>query len=157
MKIMESAENYLETILVLSNKGDKVRSIDIVTETGYTKPSISRAVKSLKESGYISVDVHGYIDLLPSGRAIAEKIYERHRFLSKYLMKIGVSEETALTDACRIEHVISEESFDKLKEFVMNFRTKFLEVNLQMNRDRGALISAIIGNMSEILKQTLLP
>ena len=87
MKIMESAENYLETILVLSNKGDKVRSIDIVTETGYTKPSISRAVKSLKESGYISVDVHGYIDLLPSGRAIAEKIYERHRFLSKYLMK----------------------------------------------------------------------
>lgn len=118
MKIMESAENYLETILVLSNKGDKVRSIDIVTETGYTKPSISRAVKSLEESGYISVDVHGYIDLLPSGRAIAEKIYERHRFLSKYLMKIGVSEETALTDACRIEHVISEESFDKLKEFV---------------------------------------
>lgn len=118
MKIMESAENYLETILVLSNKGDKVRSIDIVTETGYTKPSISRAVKSLKESGYISVDVHGYIDLLPSGRAIAEKIYERHRFLSKYLMNIGVSEETALTDACRIEHVISEESFDKLKEFV---------------------------------------
>ncbi|MFR7654126.1 metal-dependent transcriptional regulator [Monoglobus pectinilyticus] len=118
MKIMESAENYLETILVLSNKGDKVRSIDIVTETGYTKPSISRAVKSLKESGYISVDVHGYIDLLPSGRAIAEKICERHRFLSKYLMKIGVSEETALTDACRIEHVISEESFDKLKEFV---------------------------------------
>ena len=109
MKIMESAENYLETILVLSNKGDKVRSIDIVTETGYTKPSISRVVKSLKESGYISVDVHGYI---------AEKIYERHRFLSKYLMKIGVSEETALTDACRIEHVISEESFDKLKEFV---------------------------------------
>ena len=118
MKIMESAENYLETILVLSNKGDKVRSIDIVTETGYTKPSISRVVKSLKESGYISVDVHGYIDLLPSGRVIAEKIYERHRFLSKYLMKIGVSEETALTDACRIEHVISEESFDKLKEFV---------------------------------------
>lgn len=118
MKIMESAENYLETILMLSNSGDNVRSIDIVAETGYTKPSISRAVKSLRESGYITVDSHGYIDLTESGREIAEKIYERHRFLSKYLMKIGVSEENALNDACRIEHVISEESFSKLKEFV---------------------------------------
>lgn len=118
MKIMESAENYLETILILANQGKQVRSIDIVTETGYTKPSISRAVKALKESGYISVDEHGYIELNKSGLDIAEKIYERHRLLSKYLMQIGVSEETALADACRIEHVISDESFTKLKEFV---------------------------------------
>ncbi len=118
MKIMESAENYLETILILTNKDKYVRSIDIVAETGYTKPSISRAVKALKESGYISVDEHGYIKLNESGLKIAEKIYERHRLLSKYLMKIGVSEETALADACRIEHVISEESFERLKEFV---------------------------------------
>ncbi len=124
MKIMESAENYLETILILSNSGDNVRSIDIVAETGYTKPSISRAVKSLRESGYITVDKHGYIDLTDSGREIAEKIYERHRFLSKYLMKIGVSEENALNDACRIEHVISEESFSKLKEFVSRLESK---------------------------------
>lgn len=118
MKIMESAENYLETILILKNQGKQVRSIDIVAETGYTKPSISRAVKALKESGYISVDAHGYIELNKTGLDIAEKIYERHRLLSKYLMQIGVSEETALADACRIEHVISDESFTKLKEFV---------------------------------------
>ena len=118
MKIMESAENYLETILVLKNSGDNVRSIDIVAETGYTKPSISRAMKHLRENGYITMGEHGYIDLTESGREIAEKIYERHRLLSDYLMRIGVSEETALEDACRIEHVISEESFTKLKEYV---------------------------------------
>lgn len=118
MRIMESAENYLETILMLTNQGKQVRSIDIVAETGYTKPSISRAVKALKENGYISVDEHGYIKLNDSGLKIAEKIYERHRLLSQYLIKIGVSEETALADACRIEHVISDESFEKLKDFV---------------------------------------
>ncbi len=118
MKIMESAENYLETILMLLNDTGNVRSIDIVAETGYTKPSISRAMKQLRENGYITVGEHGYIDLTESGRQIAEKIYERHRLLSKYLIKIGVSEETAIEDACRIEHVISEESFSKLKEFV---------------------------------------
>ena len=118
MKIMESAENYLETILVLKNSGDHVRSIDIVAETGYTKPSISRAMKHLRENGYITMGEHGYIDLTESGREIAEKIYERHRLLSDYLMRIGVSEKTALEDACRIEHVISEESFTKLKKYV---------------------------------------
>ncbi len=121
MKIMESAENYLETILILKNKSGSVRSIDIVAETGFTKPSISRAVKHLRENGYITVGEHGHIDLTESGREIAEKIYERHRLLSKYLMKIGVSEETALEDACRIEHVISEESFSRLKEFVKKY------------------------------------
>ena len=118
MKIMESAENYLETILMLLNNTGNVRSIDIVTETGYTKPSISRAMKQLRENGYITVGEHGYIDLTNTGREIAEKIYERHRLLSEYLIRIGVSEETALEDACRIEHVISEESFTKLKEYV---------------------------------------
>lgn len=117
-KIMQSAEDYLESILVLSKQSGSVRSIDIVAETGYTKPSISRAVKSLKENNYITVDVHGYIELTESGREIAEKIYERHTLLSQYLMDIGVSKETALADACKIEHVISDESFGKLKEFV---------------------------------------
>ena len=121
MKIMESAENYLETILILKNKSGSVRSIDIVAETGFTKPSISRAVKHLRENGYITVGEHGHIDLTESGREIAKKINERHRLLSKYLMKIGVSEETALEDACRIEHVISEESFSRLKEFVKKY------------------------------------
>lgn len=115
---MQSAEDYLEAILVISKKSGSVRSIDIVAETGYTKPSISRAVKSLRQNGHITVDAHGYIELTETGSEIAEKIYERHTFLSHYLMKIGVSEETALADACKIEHVISDESFEKLKEFV---------------------------------------
>ena len=118
MRTHESAEDYLETILILTNRSSEVRSIDIVAETGYTKPSISRAVKSLKNNGYIAVDEHGFITLTESGRALAEKIYERHLLISEYLMRIGVSKETALADACRIEHVISEESFDKLKEHV---------------------------------------
>ncbi len=121
MKIMESAENYLETILILHNKIGRVRSIDIVTETGFTKPSISRAMKHLRENGYITVGEHGFIELTESGKKIAEKIYERHRLLSRYLMNIGVSEETAIEDACRIEHVISEESFACLKNFVKSY------------------------------------
>lgn len=115
MKLLESGEMYLETILVLKNKYGYVRSIDIAKEMNYSKPSVSRAVALLKEDGYIDHDPHGMIVLTESGKKIAEKIYDRHKTLTKYLIWLGVSEETAQNDACRIEHVISQESFDKIK------------------------------------------
>ena len=115
MKIQESAENYLETILILHNRKGMVRSIDIVNELNFSKPSVSIAMKNLRENGYINMDNDGYITLTDKGSTIAEKIYERHKFLSQWLMKIGVSEEIAVQDACRIEHVISEETFDAMK------------------------------------------
>ena len=111
MKIQESAENYLETILVLKNRNGAVRSIDIANELGFSKPSVSVAMKN----GYIEVDPSGYITLLDSGRQIAEKIYERHTTISKWLMSIGVDEKNAVEDACRIEHIISSESFEAIK------------------------------------------
>ena len=106
MKIQESAENYLETILILKNKNGAVRSIDIANELGFSKPSVSVAMKNLRENGYIEVDSSGYITLLDSGRQIAEKIYERHTTLSKWLVSLGVDAKTAAEDACRIEHII---------------------------------------------------
>lgn len=116
MTIRESAENYLETILILSREKGCVRSIDIVSELGYAKPSISIAMKKLREDGYINVEQpSGYITLTDKGLQIAETMFERHRILSKFLMHVGVSEETAVADACKIEHVISAESFDKIK------------------------------------------
>ena len=115
MKIQESAENYLETILILSERIGNVRSIDIVNELSFTKPSVSVAMKNLRENGYIEVDAEGFISLLPSGREIAEKIYERHRMISDWLTMLGVSPEVAVEDACRIEHVISSESFEAMK------------------------------------------
>lgn len=118
MKIQESAENYLETILMLSEKRPAVRSIDIAVEMDFTKPSVSVAMKKLRENGYILVDGDGFITLTESGKEIAERTYERHKFISEFLVKIGVDEETASNDACRIEHVISVQSFEKLKEFV---------------------------------------
>ena len=116
MKIQESAENYLETILVLKNKNGAVRSIDIANELGFSKPSVSVAMKNLRENGYIEVDSSGYITLLDSGRQIAEKIYERHTTLSKWLVSLGVDAKTAAEDACRIEHIISSESFEAIKK-----------------------------------------
>ena len=110
MKIQESAENYLETILMLSKSG-KVRSVDISAELDFTKPSVSVAMKKLRTDGYIEVDSGGFITLTERGKAIAEKMYERHLLLSRWLMSLGVCEETAIRDACKIEHVISEESF----------------------------------------------
>lgn len=118
MEIHESAENYLETILILKNRLNMVRSIDIANELNYTKPSVSIAIKKLRENGYIIMDDKGYISLTESGLSIAEKIYERHQVLSKYLMTIGVSKTTAIEDACRIEHVISDESFYRLKSYI---------------------------------------
>ncbi|MFR1993120.1 MAG: metal-dependent transcriptional regulator [Eubacterium sp.] len=116
MKIQESAENYLETILILKNKNGAVRSIDIANELGFSKPSVSVAMKNLRENGYIEVDSSGYITLLDSGRQIAEKIYERHTTLSKWLVSLGVDAKTATEDACRIEHIISSESFEAIKK-----------------------------------------
>ena len=118
MKIQESAENYLETIHILLSRMGTVRSIDIVNELEYSKPSISIAMKNLRESGHIEMDPAGYITLTESGRLIAEKMYERHTLLSNYLIALGVDEKTAVEDACRIEHVISEQSFEKIREHV---------------------------------------
>lgn len=118
MKIQESAENYLETILVISHRKGMVRSIDIVNELEFSKPSVSVAMKNLRENGYIEMDKDGYIMLLDKGREIAEKIYERHTTLSKYLVALGVDPVVAAEDACRIEHVISAESFEAIKNHI---------------------------------------
>ena len=120
MEIHESAENYLETILILKGRMGEVRSIDIVNELEFAKPSVSVAMKKLRESGHILTDEEGYITLTDKGRDVAERMYERHTLLSDYLVALGVNERTAVEDACRIEHVISEESFEKLREHVSN-------------------------------------
>lgn len=118
MKIYESAENYLETILILKKKNQTVRSIDIVNELDYTKPSVSVAMKNLRENGYIVMDDDGSIHLTEKGLEIAETMYERHRLLSDWLVMLGVKEETAVEDACRMEHVISAETFEAIKKYV---------------------------------------
>ena len=121
MHLLESGEMYLETIHVLSQKNKYVRAIDVGTQMGFSKPSVSRAMKILKEGGYILIDDAGSISLTPTGLEIADKIYERHTVLSEFLMKIGVSKEIATEDACRIEHHISDESLQaikKLKDFL---------------------------------------
>ena len=112
----ESVEDYLETILILTRSMPAVRSIDVAHETGYTKPSVSVAMKNLRQKEYIVMDEEGYIRLTETGRAIAEKTYERHIVLSKLLVSLGVPEETASADACKIEHVISDATFDALKQ-----------------------------------------
>lgn len=117
MQIHESAEDYLEAILILQEKHGEVRSIDIVNQTGYTKPSISVAMKHLRENGYITMDENGYIALTDSGSAVAQRIYTRHRVLTQLLTEIGVGKETAAADACKIEHDLSDETFQKIREF----------------------------------------
>lgn len=125
MRIQESAEDYLETILILKNRNGAVRSIDIVNEMNFTRPSVSHAMKQFRENGYIRMDGDGYIELTESGREIAERVYERHRLLAAYLMSLGVGEETAKEDACRMEHSISAESFEKIREnWLKNRREK---------------------------------
>lgn len=114
MKIQESAENYLESILVLSKRQTNVRSIDVVNNLGFSKPSVSVAMKNLRENGYILMDSDGYITLTDSGREIAEMIYERHTLLTNWLIYLGVDKETAQDDACRMEHVISKKSFEAI-------------------------------------------
>ena len=115
MRSNESSEDYLETILILGNRSSLVRAVDIAAEMGFKKPSVSVAMKNLREIVQIRVTPEGYIYLTDSGRAIAEMIYERHQLLSRGLMSLGVDEQTATEDACRIEHVISQESFEAIK------------------------------------------
>lgn len=118
MKIHESAENYLETILILQKRNNIVRSIDIVNELDYSKPSVSVAMKNLRQNGFIEVDANGYITLIDTGKEIAEKMYERHTILSDSLIALGVDPTVAADDACRVEHVLSEESFQAIKAYV---------------------------------------
>lgn len=120
MKIKESAENYLETILMLKNKKGYVRSIDIANELSFAKASVSVAMKALRENEYIQVDENGYIALTEKGLQIAEGLYERHQVIAKALIALGVDEETAYEDSCKIEHHISNESFEKIKEYLEN-------------------------------------
>lgn len=117
MIIKESGENYLETILVLKNRKGNVRSIDIAHELMVSKPSVSVAMKHFRENGYIEVSTDGNISLTEKGQAVATRVYERHQIITKALMALGVDEITALEDACKIEHDISEKTFEKLKEF----------------------------------------
>lgn len=121
MKIQQSAENYLETVLMLSKKNGCVRSIDIANELGFSKPSVSVAMKNLRENGYIDVMSDGSIILLQPGKEIAERLYTRHTALTKCLTLLGVSEETATEDACKIEHILSEESFNAIKSHLDKF------------------------------------
>lgn len=118
MKIKESAENYLETILMLKKKNGFVRSIDVANTLGYTKASVSVAMKALREEEYIIVSENGDISLTKKGFEIAEKMYERHEVIAKGLIALGVSEHTAFEDSCKIEHDISAESFEKIKKYL---------------------------------------
>lgn len=122
MEIHESAENYLETILILSKKGNPVRSVDIASELDYTKPSVSVAMKNLRMSGHIAMDADGFITLTESGRSIAETMYERHMLISDWLVFLGVDEKIAAEDACRMEHVMSRQSFEAIKRHIRDKR-----------------------------------
>lgn len=124
LKIQQSAEDYLETILMLSRRQPSIRSIDIVNELGYSKPSVSVAMKNLRENGYITMNKEGYITLEQSGREIAERIFERHTTLTNFFVSLGVPREIAAEDACRMEHVISPESFQALKEHASEMEKK---------------------------------
>lgn len=119
-KIHESGENYLETILLLKQKKGNVRSHDIVEELGYSKSSVSRAVNILKEKNFISIDTAGLISFTTEGEKLAQKTYEKHGVVSSFLQKLGVDAETAESDACKIEHVLSKKSFEAIKRFTKN-------------------------------------
>lgn len=116
--LQESGEMYLETILILSKQRSYVRSIDVSEYMGYSKPSVSRAVGLLKEGGYLSVNADGFLSLTDAGREVAEKIYERHTLLTELLIQLGVDEAVAAEDACKMEHIISDETFDAIKRHV---------------------------------------
>ena len=130
MKLYESAEDYLERILILTNKNGKVRSIDIVEDMNFSKPSVSVAMKKLRENGYINVDSKGYITLTNLGQEIAEKTYERHLVLTELFERLGVPSEIARKDACRVEHDLSDETFAAVKNH--------LEKNKQISKQRRA-------------------
>lgn len=121
LELHESAEDYLETILILLERNGQVRSIDIVNEMNFSKPSISIAMKKLRENGFIRMDVNGLITLTPDGREIAERIYSRHKLLTKVLTAIGIDEEKAAAEACKIEHDIDDETYRKIGEFYKKY------------------------------------
>ena len=118
MALHESAEMYLETIYLLSQQRQSVRSIDVAEHMGYSKPSISRAMGLLKQGGYVAVDEDGFLRLTETGLAVAQKVFERHTIVSRFLMKLGVDEATAVEDACKIEHVISDASLAAIKAYL---------------------------------------
>ena len=118
MNIYESAENYLEAILSLHERHGLVRSIDIANELHFSKPSVSVAMKKLRESGYIEMDKDGFISLLPSGEEIARRIYERHKLLTQFFIRLGVDPEVAAADACKVEHDLSEETFRCIQQYL---------------------------------------
>ena len=118
MRVYESAEDYLEAILVIARRRGTVRSIEIANELHFSKPSVSVAMKKLRESGHIEMDQDGLIRLLPSGQTVAEQIYERHRMLTEFFIYLGIDEASASADACRVEHDLSPETFEKLKEHI---------------------------------------
>ena len=120
MPIQESGEMYIETIFILTKENDNVRSIDVCERMGYSKPSVSRAIGILKRNGYITVDSSGYISLTQSGIKVAERMYERHTILTKFLEKLGVPQDIAVSDACKMEHILSDESFDAMKKHLNN-------------------------------------
>lgn len=122
MKAQESMENYLETIFVLSHNGEPVRSIDIANELEFSRPSVSTAMKNLRENGYIVINNDGYISLTESGQAIAESMYERHMLISDWLIYLGVDKKTAVNDACRMEHAMSQKSFSVIKSHIENWK-----------------------------------
>ncbi len=118
MTVKESGEMYLESILILSNRKADVRSVDVSEFMGYSKPSVSRAMKILKENGFVTVDTSGHVKLTETGQAIASNIYEKHVVLSDLFISLGVDEDIAVKDACRIEHVISKETFEAIKKII---------------------------------------
>ncbi len=121
MQLQESGEMYLETILVLSRENPHVRSVDVGEYMGFSKPSVSRAIGLLKTGGYVSVDSDGYLSLTDAGLEVALKMYERHRLLTAFLIELGVGEETAASDACKIEHHLSDESFEAIKNHAKTY------------------------------------
>ena len=124
MNLQESGEMYLETIYLLSQNSPHVRSIDVVEHMGVSKPSVSRAIGLLKNGGYVNMDKDGYLTLTDAGSEIAHKVYERHELLTGFLVAIGVSEDTASADACKIEHHVSDESFDAIKRYVEGLKKR---------------------------------
>ena len=123
MKLYQSAEDYLEAILMLHQRIGLVRSIDVVNALGYSKPSVSVAMKKLRENGFVEMDAEGYIHLTSAGEAVADRIYSRHRLLTQFFIRLGVSEETAAADACKIEHDLSDETFEKIKAHALGGAT----------------------------------
>lgn len=129
MNIYESAEDYLEAILILRERQGAVRSIDVVHQLELTKPSVSVAMKRFRENGYIEMDADGFITLLPPGEEIAQRIYGRHKLLTRFLVLLGVSEETAAADACKMEHDLSEETYGRIKEHAARYGVDLSEVS----------------------------